>query len=61
MNRVFMAPEGKVYDWAVPHVARIIEQDGSIIERVEHLYAKYISVSNMDDIENYVLVDDPKE
>lgn len=59
MNRVFMAPEGKVYDWAVPHVARIIEQDGSTIERVEHLYAKYISLTQIDDIDNYILVDWP--
>ena len=60
MNRVYTAPAGKVYDWAEPRIARIIDTDGSVIERVEHLYAKYLSLSRADDMSNYTLVDDPK-
>ena len=60
MNTVYTAPKGKVYDWAVPHIAKIIEPDGSIRKVVEHLYAKYISISPQDNIKNYILVDEVK-
>jgi len=60
MNRVYTAPDGKVYDWAEPHIATIIEEDGSTTERVEHLYAKYLSISRFDNIDNYIIVDDPR-
>lgn len=60
MNKVYTAPDGKVYDWANPHMATIKEVDGSVIERVEHLYVKYLSISHYDTIDNYILVDDPR-
>lgn len=60
MNTVYKAPKGKVYDWAKPHIAKIKEADGSIIEIVEHLYVNMISVSSQDDIKNYILVDEVK-
>lgn len=60
MNKVYVAPVGKVYDWVEPHIAQIIDTDGSVIEHIEHLYAKYLSISRADDINNYKLVDDPR-
>jgi hypothetical protein len=60
MNTVYAAPDGKVYDWAEPHIATIIDENGETIERTEHLYAKYLSVARFDDINNYILVDDPR-
>lgn len=60
MNKVYTAPMGKVYDWAEPHIAHIIEEDGSITEVVEHLYATYLSISRADNINNYILVDNPR-
>lgn len=60
MNQIFKAPDGKVYDWAEPHTAIIINEDGTKTETVEHLYAKYLSVGRRDDIRNYILVDDPR-
>lgn len=61
MNKLYTAPKGKVYDWAEPHTAQIVEPDGTITEVVEHLYAKYLSIARADSIDNYILVDDPRE
>lgn len=60
MNKVYTAPDGKVYDWAQPHIAHIVEEDGSVTEVTEHLYAKYLSISRADSIDNYILVKDPR-
>ena len=43
----YEAPKGYVYDWA------------ELKER-EHLYVKYLFLSKFDNIENYILVKDPK-
>lgn len=43
----YVAPDGYVYDYAV------LREDG------EHLYAKYLYLSQFDDIRNYALVEDP--
>ena len=42
----YIAPDGFVYDYATP-------KEG------EHLYAKYLYLSRFDNIDNYVLVEDP--
>lgn len=55
----YEAPEGKVYDYAVPQYSIIIELDGSTTKEEEHLYAKYLTLSPHDDINNYKLVKDP--
>lgn len=60
MNKNYIAPDGKVYDWAEPHTSYIIDEDGSTIEREEHLYVKYLSITRFDSIDNYILVDDPR-
>lgn len=60
LNKVYTAPVGKVYDWAEPHYAHVIEEDGSVTEITEHLYATYLSISRADSINNYILVDDPR-
>lgn len=57
----FVAPEGKLYDWAEPHMATIIDIDGNITKEEEHLYAKYLCLGRFDSIDNYKLVDAPKE
>lgn len=56
----YVAPDGYVYDWAKPHIATIINQDGEEELREEHLYAKYLYLGSMDDIKEYKLVKDPK-
>lgn len=60
MNKMYTAPDGKVYDWAEPHMAQIIEPNGEVIEQEEHLYVKYLSIARFDSIDNYKLVDDPR-
>ena len=56
----YTAPHGYVYDWAVPRVATIIDEDGEKENRAEHLYVKYLFLGSMDDIKDYKLVKDPK-
>lgn len=56
----YVAPDGYVYDWANPHTATIINQDGETELREEHLYVKYLYLGSMDDIKEYKLVKDPK-
>lgn len=51
----FEAPEGYVYDYKEP---KYIIIDGEQIE--EHLYAKYLCLTRLDSIDNYILVEDPK-
>lgn len=56
----FKAPEGQVYDWKEPHTTTIIEEDGTISHGEEHLYANILRVGRFDDIENYILVPNPR-
>lgn len=58
--RSYVAPDGFVYDWAEPHTAIIIEEDGTETEVIEHLYAKYLYLGKYDTPENYTIVPDPK-
>lgn len=46
-RQVYTAPAGYVYDWAEPHYDDMGEQ--------VHLYAKSLSISKFDTIDNYVL------
>ena len=55
----YEAPEGKVCAYAEPQYSVIIELDGSTTKEEEHLYAKYLTLSPHDDINNYKLVKDP--
>jgi hypothetical protein len=57
----YTAPEGKVYDYAEPHMGKITELDGSESEVQEHLYAKYLALGRFDSIDKYKLVDEPKK
>lgn len=50
---IYIAPQGFVYDYLNPK----IDADGKEI----HLYANKISISHFDTIDNYKLVQDPKE
>ena len=43
----YTAPDGYVYDYAVPR------EDGT------HLYVKYLYLTRFDNINNYILVEDP--
>ena len=56
----YTAPDGYVYDWAVPQVGTIINENGEKENRTEHLYVKYLFLGSMDDIKDYKLVKDPK-
>ena len=55
----YKAPDGYIYDWAEPHTATIILEDGTKETREEHLYVKYLFLGSMDDIKNYKLVKQP--
>lgn len=57
----YEAPKGKVFDYKEPHSAGVLELDGTITVEEEHLYAKYLYLGPRDTIDNYILVDDPKE
>lgn len=59
--RKYIAPEGKVYDWKIPHTGKIIDLDGSEIPTEEHLYAKYLTLGQYDSIDEYKLVDEPEK
>lgn len=56
----YVAPEGMVYDWKIPHTGTIIKPDGTEEEITEHLYARYLQISNWDSIDNYIAVPDPR-
>lgn len=56
----YVAPEGFVYDYAIPRFSMIKELDGSVTQVEEHLYAKYLYLTRFDDINNYKTVTDPK-
>lgn len=56
MTKTYKAPEGKVYDWAVPHTGKIIDLDRTEIPTVEHLYAKVLNLSSGCSIDDYKLV-----
>lgn len=51
----FEAPKGYVYDYKEP---KYIIIDGEQVE--EHLYAKYLFLTHLDKIDNYILVEDLK-
>lgn len=56
----YTAPDGYLYDWAQPHIATIINENGEKEYKEEHLYVKYLFLGSMDDINEYKLVKDPK-
>ena len=58
--KAYVAPDGYVYDWAVPHTATIINLDGTKETVEEHMYVKQLVLGSMDSIDEYKLVKDPK-
>lgn len=58
--KCYMAPDGYVFDYKEPHIATILELDGSTSKKEEHLYVKYLSLGKFDNIDNYITVKDPK-
>lgn len=57
---MYTAPDGYVYDYAEPRYATIINENGEKTTEQEHLYVKYLSLSASDNIDKYILVEDPK-
>lgn len=55
--RRYDADEGLVFDWADPHYH--IDENGEEVR--DHLYARTLYLSPIDDIMNYVEVEEPKE
>ena len=53
------ADEGKVFDWADLTEHQTEDENGEVIQ--EHLYAKFLFLGTFDTIDNYILVDAPKE
>lgn len=50
---IYIAPQGYVYDYLISH----FDEDGEQL----HLYANKIAIGRFDDINNYILILDPKE
>jgi hypothetical protein len=48
------ADEGKVFDWKEPRY--IEDEDGNQVQ--EHLYAKTLFIGSLDNIENYIEVEE---
>ena len=57
----YIAPDGFVYDYAVPRFSTIKELDGSVTTVEEHLYAKYLYLTRFDDINNYKTIADTRQ
>lgn len=55
------ADEGMVFDWAEARFIDVQDEDGTIRQEQEHLYAKTLFIGGNDNIENYVEVPAPKE
>lgn len=55
----YEAPEGYVYDYAIPRES-VIMVDGVEQTTQEHMYVKYLYLGKFDNIDNYVLVEDPR-
>lgn len=56
---VFEAPKGFVYDYKEPKYSIIIDGETETQEQ-EHLYVNRLVLCSQDDIDNYILVADPK-
>ena len=59
--KAYEAPVGKVYDYALPHIITVINNEGISEQKEEHLYVKYLFLGPKDSIDNYKIVNDPKE
>lgn len=59
--KAYEAPVGKVYDFALPRLITTINDQGEPEQKEEHLYVKYLFLGPKDSIDNYKIVDDPKE
>ena len=59
--KAYKAPVGKVYDYALPRIITVINNEGISEQKEEHLYVKYLFLGPKDSIDNYKIVDDPKE
>jgi hypothetical protein len=59
--KAYEAPVGKVYDYALPRIITVINNEGVSEQKEEHLYVKYLFLGPKDSIDNYKIVDDPKE
>lgn len=56
---IYEAPKGFVYDYKEPRYNTIIDGDTEIQEQ-EHLYVNRLALCSQDNINNYILVADPK-
>ena len=55
------ADDGKVFDWAnlSEHIIEEELEDGTKVEKQDHLYAKTLFIGSHDNIRNYIEVDEP--
>ena len=57
------ADEGKVFDWKniEEHKHEEVDDEGKTVIVYDHLYVKTLFIGELDSIDNYVEVDEPKK
>ena len=57
------ADEGKVFDWKniEEHKHEEIDDEGKTVIVYDHLYVKTLFIGELDSIDNYIEVDEPKK
>ena len=57
------ADDGKVFDWKniEEHKHEEIDDEGKTVIVYDHLYVKTLFIGELDSIDNYVEVDEPKK
>ena len=54
------ADEGMVFDWAEAHFIDVQDENGTVHQEQEHLYAKTLFIGGHDSIDNYIEVPAPE-
>ena len=54
------ADEGMVFDWAEARFIDVQDEDGTVRQEQEHLYAKTLFIGGHDSIDNYIEVPAPE-
>ena len=57
------ADEGKVFDWKniEEHKHEEVDDEGKTVIVYDHLYVKTLFIGELDSIDNYIEVDEPKK
>ena len=57
------ADDGKVFDWKniEEHKHEEIDDEGKTVIMYDHLYVKTLFIGELDSIDNYIEIDEPKK